>query len=415
MTERCPLSSIGEVAESAKASNDPVEYPTDRLSPFDPPPVLSQIATDSGPICRLVYPDGHVGWLVTGADVARDILSDDRFSARSELKRAPVLRPSAAPFIGKPALPGWFVDMDRPEHTRIRRTVSERLSLRSIRKMTPRIEAIINLQLDLMAKRETPVDLISAFALPVPTLVICELLGVPYERHTEFQKASRSLFSLTASAAEAADAMHQLEGLIREILKTKRHSGADDLLGQMAHDHNLSEDEAVGLSVLLLTAGHETVAGTIGLSAFFAIQRPDVRKVFTSQPDSISGVVEELLRYLTIFHHGVPRTALEQLVIRDHLIQVGDSVTVALPAVNRDPASFDKPHLFDLQRSPNKHLAFGYGIHQCSGQHLARLELQIALAKLFQRFPTLRLTVAEPEVPLSHAGFHGVETLPVTW
>ncbi|MDP9573985.1 UNVERIFIED_ORG: cytochrome P450 [Agrobacterium larrymoorei] len=281
--------------------------------------------------------------------------------------------------------------------------------------MTPRIEAIINLQLDLMAKRETPVDLISAFALPVPTLVICELLGVPYERHTEFQKASRSLFSLTASAAEAADAMHQLEGLIREILKTKRHSGADDLLGQMAHDHNLSEDEAVGLSVLLLTAGHETVAGTIGLSAFFAIQRPDVRKVFTSQPDSISGVVEELLRYLTIFHHGVPRTALEQLVIRDHLIQVGDSVTVALPAVNRDPASFDKPHLFDLQRSPNKHLAFGYGIHQCSGQHLARLELQIALAKLFQRFPTLRLTVAEPEVPLSHAGFHGVETLPVTW
>ena len=387
-----------------------VHYPTDRACPFEPPPHLYDIQRDLGPICSLAYPDGHVGWLVTGAELACEILTDPRFSARSELKRSPVARPGADPFIGQPALPGWFVDMDRPDHTRLRRVTSRLLSLRECHALEPRIEAIVDRCLDGMAKAGGPVDLLRVFALPVPTLVICELLGVPYAEHASFEKASACLFSLDATAADAERAMAELEQLIRGILRSPIAPGG--MLGEMRGRPDLDEDEAVGMSVLLLTAGHETVSGTLGVSVFMSLSQPKIFEGLTRDPD---GVVEELLRYLTTFHMGVPRSALEPVEIGGCLIRPGEAITIALPAVNRDPALFEDPHRFDPDRAPNRHLAFGYGAHRCIGQHLARLELRTALSRLAKRFPGLRLAVPVERIALRKAGFLGLEVLPVTW
>ena len=416
---QCPYG-VSEPSNDVEVTANPigapvVTYPTARNTPFDPPGELVQFSVAFGPLCKLTYPDGHVGWLVTGADLARDILTDNRFSARSELKRVPVARPGADPFIGEPALPGWFVDMDRPEHTRLRRVVSNPLSLRNMRNLVPRIESIVAAQLDAMAGQTGPVDLVETFALPVATMVICELLGVPYADHERFQAASECLFSLSTSAAEAAEAMGQLEQLIRGTLRVKRLAPGDDLLSQMVGENDISEHEAVGMSVLLLTAGHETVAGMIGLSVFYALTQPAVFKRLGHEPDSIEEMVEELLRYLTTFHLGVPRSAIEPVEISGQMIQAGETVTIALPAINRDPMWFTAPDNFNPDRTPNRHFAFGFGAHQCSGQHLARLEIRIALSRLAQRFPNLRLAVPPHEVPLRQAGFHGVASLPVTW
>lgn len=171
---------------------------------------------------RLRYPDGHLGWLVTGYHLARQVLSDPRFSARSELKRVPTARPGIEPFYGAPALPGWLVDMDAPEHTRIRRQLAKAFTAHRMRSLRPRIEVIVGDCLSAMGEAGDPVDLVEFFALPVPSLVICELLGVPYTERTGFQRDSATLFSLEATAEQAARAMADLEAFLTDLTAHKR-------------------------------------------------------------------------------------------------------------------------------------------------------------------------------------------------
>ncbi|MCX4681208.1 cytochrome P450 [Streptomyces sp. NBC_01433] len=371
---------------------------------------------EQGPLTRLRYPDGHVGWLVTGHELARRVLADPRFSARSELKRVPVARPGTDPFYGSPALPGWLVDMDAPHHTRLRRRLMGWFTARRTRALTPRVESIVEERLDAMAALGGQADLVEQFALPVPSLVICELLGVPYAERADFQRNSAILFELDATAEQASTAMEELDAFLTELAGHRRRSPGDDLLSELAQEGELSTAEIAGVGALLLSAGHETTAGSLGLGVFALLSHPDQLARLTSDPSLAAGAVEELLRYLTIFHFGVPRSPLEDIELGGHRLRAGESVTVSLSAANRDPARFEDPDRLDITRPASGHLAFGHGAHQCIGQHLARTEMRIAFPALFARFPGLRLAVPPSQVPRGEdMGFYGVHALPVAW
>jgi len=398
------------VTESA-----PVALPTVRTKPFDPPTELGRFREEE-PVRRLVYPDGHVGWLVTSYELACAVLSDARFSARSEFRRMPVRRPGAETFFGKPALPGWFVDMDPPDHTIYRRVLGGYFTVRRMNELRARIEQIVGEHLAAIRKTGPPVDLVAEFALPVPSLTISELLGVPYADREEFQHNSATLFSLQVTAEEGGAAMRALTDLLRRLIREKRANPTNDLLGNLATAGPLSEDELAGLGVLLLTAGHETIANMLGLGTFVLLSNPDKIAQLRADPGLMKNAVEELLRYLTIFHFGVFRTPLQDVELAGHLIKSGESVTVSLPAANRDPSRFGEPDKLDFDRVPNRHLAFGYGIHQCTGQHLARVEMQCGYAALLREFPTLRLAAPPSEIPMcTDTARYGVHRLPVVW
>ncbi len=393
---------------------NPVPLPTTRVTPFDPPAELAEYR-EHEPIRRMVYPDGQVGWLVTSHSLARKMLSDQRFSARSEFKRAPVARPSADPFFGAPALPGWLVDMDAPEHTRLRMQLAGKFTARRMKEMRPLLERIVDGQLDAMQEHGPPADLVSLFALPVPSLAICELLGVPAQDRTKFQRDSATLFSLEASADDASRAMAELYALLRQLTKD-RDDDTGGLLRMLAADGTLDAEEIAGVGVLLLTAGHESTAGSLGLSVFTLLSHPERLAQLLADPGSVDNAVEELLRYLTIFHFGVPRTPLEDVEFEGHLLRAGEPITISLPAANRDSRWFPEPDRLDFERKTSGHMAFGYGIHQCLGQNLVRMEMRVALPAIFQRFPRLALAVPPDQVPLkTNVSVYGVHELPVTW
>ena len=393
----------------------PVVLPTARSCPFDPPPELAALRAER-PIRPLAYPDGAVGWLVTGYRLVRTILADPRFSTRADLKRMPVRRPGVDPFYGRQTLPGWFVDMDPPQHTRFRRLLSGKFSERRVEVLRPRVERIVADRLDVLAAEDRPADLVETFALPVPSLVISELLGVPYAERASFQRNSVTLFSLTVSADEAERALRALNTQLGDLVRRRRAEPAGDLISDLVDGTDLTDEEAVGAGVLLLTAGHETVASMIGLGTFALLRHPEQWRTLSADDSLVDPAVEELLRYLTIFQFGVPRTALVDVEVDGVRIRAGECVTLSLPAANRDPERFTDPDRLDPARGATGHLAFGYGTHKCIGQHLARLQLRIAYRALIGRFPGLRLAVPADEVPMcDDMGFYGVHRLPVNW
>jgi len=400
-----------------QALNDlrPITLPTKRSHPLEPPCELLKYSEQSS-LHRLVYPDGHLGWLVTDYSLICKVLTDTRFSAKSEFKRAPIHRASIDPFYGRQALPGWLVDMDPPDHTKYRRALSNLVSLRRMKELTPRIEQIVHDHLNTMEKMGPPLDLIEHFALPVPSLIICELLGVPYEKRSEFQSNSAAIFSLEVNAGQATAAMDNLTNLLRELVIEKRKHPEDDILSELTKLGEFNDEEIAGLGVLLLTAGHETSASMLGLGTLTLLTNPAQLALLQQDPTLIDNAVEELLRYITIFQFGVPRTPLEDVTLDGQLIKAGESLTLSLPAANRDATQFKHPNQLDIQRTERGHLAFGFGIHFCLGRNLARIEMQICYLELFRQFPSLRLAVPLDAVELNNeAGFYGIHRLPVAW
>ncbi|MFD0890867.1 cytochrome P450, partial [Streptosporangium algeriense] len=253
------------------------------------------------PVREYRYPDRHRGWLVTGYAEARAVLSDVRFGSRAEGKRVPVHRPGAEPFIGRPAPPGWFIDLDPPDHTRFRRLLAGWFTMRRAERLRPRIERITEEHLDAVEAMPHPVDLVETFAFPVPLLAVCELLGVPYTSRDMLRRHSSALFSLESTAADGAAAMEELTELFRTLIAHKRRHPGDDLLSALAGADDLTEDELAGAGVLLLTAGHETVASMFSLGILTLLETPERRLALR---DDTAGVVEELLRHLSVLHLG---------------------------------------------------------------------------------------------------------------
>ncbi|MFG3497527.1 cytochrome P450 [Streptomyces sp. NPDC047928] len=399
-----------EAADTA----EPVTLPTRRAAgcPFDPPAGLAELRQQR-PLARMAYPDGHVGWLATGYDVVRSVLGDPRFSSRYELVHYPFPGGPEGPL--PPAPVGDMTGMDAPEHTRFRRLLMGRFTVRRMRRLTERLEEITAEHLDAMERRGPGADLVEVFARPIPALMICELLGVPYADRDRFQEHAHTIMTMDVTPDDRSAAFAGLQEYMAGLVAAKRAAPSDDLLGDLARDSDLTDEELVGVGGFLLAAGLDTTANMIAHGTFALLTHPAQAEALRTDPDLASPAVEELMRYLTVAHTSV-KSALEDVELEGRLIAAGESVTISFEAANRDPGRFPDPDVLDLRRKATGHLGFGHGVHQCLGQQLARVELTVALPALLRRFPTLRLDVPAEEVPLrTDMNIYGVHRLPVTW
>ncbi|MFF4223698.1 cytochrome P450 [Streptomyces sp. L500] len=395
--------------EPAPLDGPPLDRP--QGCPFDPPAELARLR-DTRPLRRMRYPDGHLGWLATGHSAVRAILADRRFSARYELMHFPVALPGLTTL--PPAPLGDMTGIDPPEHTRYRRLLAGKFTVRRMRALTARVEEITADHLDAMEREGPGLDLVTAYAHPVPALMICELLGVPEAERAEFRRRAATVGDGSASVEDQYAALAALTAFVRELVTVKRAAPTDDLLSDLTTTE-LTDEELAGIGSFLLSAGLDTTANMIGLGAFALLSHPVQAAALRSDPGLADQAVEELLRYLTVAHTGM-RAALEDVEVDGTLIKAGETVTLSLQAANRDPDRFPEPDALDLRRTATGHVAFGHGIHQCLGQQLARVELRVALPALFTRFPTLRLAVPPEEVPTrGPMSLYGVHRLPVTW
>ncbi|MER6174754.1 cytochrome P450 [Streptosporangium sp. NPDC001681] len=391
-----------------------ITFPFGRPDPFTPPERLASLREER-PVTPMTYPDGRVGWLVTSYPAVRSILADPRFSSRRELLNVPVPFPLMQE-MRRPADPGMFIRMDPPDHTRYRKLLTAQFTVRRMKQLEPRIHEITEERLDAMEKAGPPQDLVREFALPIPSLVICELLGVPYSDRAEFQQATAVLLNLESAVEDIRAAVARVAAFFARLIELKRAEPADDLLSGLVTGGELTDEELGNIGFLLLAAGHETTANMLGLGTFALLQHPDQLAALRADPSLIDNTVEELLRYLSIIHIGPIRAALEDVEVDGELIRAGEVVTLSIQAANRDPARFTDPDRLDITHPASGHLTFGHGLHQCLGQQLARVEMRTAFPMLFDRFPDLRLAVPAQEVRMRDTmSIYGVRELPVRW
>ncbi|MBB5808375.1 cytochrome P450 [Saccharothrix ecbatanensis] len=389
------------------------ELPTARSTPFDPPAELG-LLRGTAPISRMKFPDGHLGWLVTGYDLAREVHADRRFSSRAELHHSPRLV-GGQPMAQRPAAkPGMFIGMDAPDHTRYRKLLTGQFTVRRMNLLTPRIERIVADHLAALRAAGSPADLVAGFALPVPSLVICELLGVPYEQRESFQADTAQALRLDSSFEEIMAALERLEAFVLRLTQSKHETPGDDMLSGLIATGELTDEEVANMGLLLLIAGHETTANMLGIGTLLLLQHPEQVAALSADPSLADNAVEELMRYLTIIQFGTIRTALEDVGIGGVVIRAGESVSISVASANRDPARFERPDEFDIRRPASGHLGFGHGVHQCLGQQLARIEMRVGYTALFREFPNLRLAVPAAEVRMrDDMTIYGVHELPV--
>jgi cytochrome P450 len=402
---------------TSPASSAPA-YPAPRRAgcPMDPAPLIGSLQAEA-PLARVTLWNGTRAWLVTRHAEARRILRDPRFSADLRAEGFPFVSPSQLIGLERPIS---FIRMDAPEHTRRRRMLTSEFMIKRVAQLRPEIDEVVEQLLDDVAAAGPPVDLVKTFTLPLPSLVICRLLGVPYQDHEFFQRCSAVLLNQASDADAARDASDRLRGYLHELVERKAAHPEDDLLSRMISEHeangDLNRDDIVANALLLLVAGHETTANMTAMSIIDLQQHPEQWAALRERPELIPGAVEELLRHLSILHTGVPRAALEDVEVGDTTIRAGEGVLISLQAANHDARAFDDPGRLDVARSSRSHVAFGFGVHQCLGQPLARAELQSALTAVLRRFPNLKLAKPVEEIPFRETmTIYGVYELPVTW
>ncbi|GAA3100957.1 cytochrome P450 [Pseudonocardia yunnanensis] len=394
-------------------------YPMARSCPFDPPAELARLRAEN-PVSRIRLWDGSSPWLVTRYEDVRRILSDPTVSADTDRPNYPfhseglrIQRANSRSFS--------FFDMDDPDHARYRKMITSDFTVRSTEALRPLVEKLVNELLDAMERGPNPVDLVDAFALPLPSMVICHMLGVPYTDHDFFQEHSRALLDTTMDVESSMRANDELRAYLSDLMAKKEAEPTDDILGRLAQRYvltgQLGRDEAVSMALLLLVAGHETTANMIGFGTLTLLQHPErAAEVRDGDTTVVKSAVEELLRLLTVAHGGLRRTALEDIEIDGVTIRAGEGIIAAVESANRDETVFESPGELDIHRSTNHHVAFGFGVHQCLGQPLARLELQIVYPALLRRLPNLHLAVPLDEIRYrDETVIYGVQALPVSW
>ncbi|MET8851937.1 cytochrome P450 [Amycolatopsis sp. NPDC004625] len=389
-------------------------FPPPRACPYTPPPRLAVLQRDT-PITRVRIWDGSTPWLLTRYADVRAVLADRRFSVDPTRPGYPARGPASR---GRRTGRGSFISLDGPEHTRVRRMLIGEFTVRRVEALRPAIERTAARLLDELAAGPRPADLVAAYALPLPSTVISDLLGVPYEDHAFFEDRARAMLDDSAGGDANRAATAELARYLGTLLHRRSTHPTDDLLGRLAAGPvatgALSRADAVATAILLLVAGHETTANQIALSTAFLLDNPGHAEVFRS--GAPAAAVDELLRLLTITHLGRRRVATADVELGGVTVRAGEGVIAAADIANRDPGEFADPDAVDFGRSPNHHLAFGHGEHLCLGHHLARLELRVALPALLRRLPGLRLAVPTGELPFRHAHpIYGIDQLPVTW
>jgi cytochrome P450 len=366
---------------------------------------------EQSPVSRLPLPLGIRAWLVTGYEPVRAVLgspdgfSNDfgRFAARVGLTAG--------------EQPGGLGMADPPMHTRLRRFVTPEFTMHRLARLQPRIEAIVDERLDAMAGIAGPVDLWQEFALAVPALTICELLGVPYADRAFVQRFSTARFDLGDGAFAPLDAINESRAYLGDLVAAQRRNPGEGLIGSLirAHGDELDDRELAGLADGVLTGGLETSASMLALGALVLMTQPELADPLRAG-EPADALVEELLRYLTVVQVAFPRFAVRDLEVAGVSIKAGDVVMCSLSAADRDGVLGPGMDRIDVGRPASRsHLAFGHGIHRCVGAELARMELRIAYPALARRYPAMRPAIDPASLPMRRASIvFGLDAFPVT-
>jgi cytochrome P450 len=377
---------------------------------LDPVAELGQ-RREREPISKLPVPFGLTVWLVSGYDEAKAVLGDTKAFSND-----------FGNLVGKAGTtaednPGGLGFADPPVHTRLRKLLTPEFTMRRLSRLKPGIETIVKERLDAMEKVDGPVDLVQEFALPIPSLVICELLGVPYTDREEFQRQAVARFDLFGGAGASLGAISESLDYLLEVVRKQRQDPGDGLLGMIIKEHGdqVDDRELAGLADGVLTGGFETTASMLALGALVMLRDPETFQRVHDDDEAVPGLVEELLRYLTVVQVAFPRFAREDVEVAGVHIGKGDMVVCSLSGANRDAALGEEMETFDATRAPTSHVAFGYGVHRCVGAELARMELRAAYPALVRRFPSMRLAVPPEELTFRKTSIvYGIESLPVT-
>jgi cytochrome P450 len=412
-----------------------VTKPAEVFSPAfyaNPYPTFTHLR-EHEPVARVLNPSGSPMILLTRYEDVLATLKDSRFSKRPSdsmsiddmIPMPAILKPIVKPLL-KPILDRTFgpisnnmLDLDDPDHARLKNLVHKAFTPRLIGAMQARIEVIVDGLLD-KAAAKGEMEFIADFAFPLPITVIAEILGVPAQDHLKFRQWSSAIIESTAkfNIVKVLSAVARLNHYLRNIIAEKRANPQDDLLSVLVQveeaGDTLSEDELLAMAVILIIAGHETTVNLIGNGLFALLQNPEQLTMLRQNPSLIKTAVEEFLRYDSPVIMATERYAKEEFTISGVTIQQGDLVIVGLGAANRDPEQFANPDTLDIYREPNRHLAFGQGIHYCLGAPLARMEAHYAFNALLERLPNIQLAVPVDKLQWVQSMFiHGIKQMPV--
>ncbi|MEC4018823.1 cytochrome P450 [Streptomyces sp. H27-D2] len=391
-----------------------VSFPQDRTCPYLPPTAYQPLREER-PLSRAALYDGRSVWVVTGHAEARALLVDPRLSSDRQNDAFPILTERLAGLTRRRI---ELLGVDDPEHNTQRRMLIPGFTLKRIAALRPQIQQTVDRLLDAMLEKGPSAELVSAFALPVPSMVICALLGVPYADHDFFEEQSRRLLR-GPKAADTEAARDRLEEYFGALIDRKQLEPGDglldDLIGQQLSEGALDRQELINLATILLVAGHETTANMISLGTFTLLEHPRRLAELRADPSLMPAAVEELMRFLSIAD-GMLRVATEDIEVAGTAVRAGEGIVLSTSLINRDTSAYSAPDALDWHRSTRHHVAFGFGIHQCLGQNLARAEMEIALRTLIGRLPGLRLAVPAEQIPFKPGDtIQGMFELPVTW
>lgn len=399
-------------------------FPMARRCPYAPPPEYAELRA-RGPLVQVRVPSGAAIWVVTRHAEAQQVLTDPRISTDTSRPDFPVItkreHSEYEHEMRARMHEGSFIDMDAPEHDVYRRMLISEFTVRRINQLRPGIQRTTDQLIDQMLAAGTTADLVEAFGLPLPSLVICQLLGVPYADREYFQSRTRRMLASPDDPRGAYEAITEIRDYLDDLVRRAARDPGENLIGRLlggpVASGELSHDALVNMSFLLLIAGHETTANMIPLGVFTLLRNPEQLAGLQADSTRWPGAVEELLRYLSIVDWvAFDRMAIEDVEIGGQLVRAGDGVYILGASANRDERVFPNADELDVGRGARHHVAFGYGIHQCLGQNLARAELEIAYRTLFERIPDLRTD--EPDEALSFkyvAGIFGMNSFPVRW
>ncbi|WP_429439532.1 cytochrome P450 [Paraburkholderia youngii] len=389
-----------------------------RQCPFVPPAEYRDFQQQPGPVKVQMW-DGRDAWLFTRYDDVRAVLGDNRFSGDPHVSGFPSLSPARNAVLDlEPA----FIRMDPPQHGHYRRMLTKEFMIKRVSELRPRIDSIFNRLIDELLEKGPPANLVEDLFLPLTSEVIAGLLDVPASDHGFFQEQSRLKVLLDVDPSIPKAASDRILAYLDRLI-TERAKDAEDradllsrLIVEQVRPGHLTHRELVIMAELLLMAGHETTANQMALGVFSFLTNPDQLRLLRENPSLLRNAVEEMLRFHTIVHYNAFRVATEDVEVAGQMIRKGEGVIALISGANHDATAFEQPDRFDITRKADHHVAFSYGIHQCLGQPLARVELQVVFATLFERMPSLRFAVPLEEIKGKGDHFvQGLEALPVTW
>ncbi|TXS80346.1 cytochrome P450 [Streptomyces sp. me109] len=389
-------------------------WPAVDLAGVDFDPVLAELMRE-GPVTRVTLPNGEGwAWLVTRHDDVRMVANDPRFS-REAVMDHPVTR-LAPHFIPARGAVGF---LDPPDHTRLRRSVAAAFTARGVERVRDKSRRLLDELVDELLQEGPPTDLTETVLGPFPIAVICELMGVPAMDRQSMHTWTQFILSSSHGADVSEKAKDEMGTYFAKLVGDRRGSTGEDvtsLLGAAVGRDEITLEEAVGLAVLLQIGG-EAVTNNCGQLFFLLLTRPDLAERLRAEPEIRPRAIDELLRYIPHRNAvGLSRIATEDVDVKGVRIRAGEAVYVSYLAANRDPEVFSDPDGIDFSRSPNPHVAFGFGPHYCPGGMLARLESELLVDALLDRMPGLRLAVAPEQVPFRKGALiRGPEALPVRW